>query len=171
MLQAMHIKVKRRKRYLTMLALKEKHEKIFNEVEEQVSVSLEGVATFDETRLLAKYGVPLVSSQEQLLAEDDDSDAAFETLHEIDYEEEPEGIKEEDEAQAEVGLEELEEILLPERDLTHVGDLDDDDLIFEENLMYGLETNNGVSPPLSLLLKFKLLLLVKIDSRLSILYH
>ncbi|KAG1177104.1 hypothetical protein G6F70_002903 [Rhizopus microsporus] len=135
MLQAMHIKVKRRKRYLTMLALKEKHEKIFNEVEEQVSVSLEGVATFDETRLLAKYGVPLVSSQEQLLAEDDDSDAAFETLHEIDYEEEPEEIKEEDEAQAEVGLEELEEILLPERDLTHVGDLDDDDLIFEENLI------------------------------------
>lgn len=177
-LQAMHNKVKQRKRYLTMLALKEKHEKIFNEVEEQVLASPEGVVTFDETRLLAKYGVPLVSSQEQLLAEDDDLDeeiaeeielvenphssqevqnkaknhknhAAFETLYEIDYEEEPEGTKEEDESQTETGLEELEEIMLSERDLTHVGDLDDDDLIFEENLMYDLETNNGVSPPVS----------------------
>lgn len=70
-LRKIYDQVKRRKRYLTLRALKAKHEKIFGELEEHIQVDQDGNVTLDETELLRKYGVPLVSSQEELLAEDE----------------------------------------------------------------------------------------------------
>lgn len=45
--------------------------KIFDELEEHIRVDQDGNVTLDGTELLRKYSVSLVSSQEELLAEDE----------------------------------------------------------------------------------------------------
>lgn len=55
-----------------MSALKRKHEKIFDELEQYITMDTDGAATFDETWLLVKYGASVVSFRKELLAEEDD---------------------------------------------------------------------------------------------------
>ncbi|PHZ09658.1 uncharacterized protein RHIMIDRAFT_315232 [Rhizopus microsporus ATCC 52813] len=154
-LRKFYDQVKRRKRYLTLRALKAKHEKIFGELEEHIQVDQDGNVALDETELLRKYGVPLINSQEELLAEDEafekqiPSDIAL--VEEIGSYQDPKTTDKNSnhysDTTADVDYdEEFEE---HEHGITveTVDPKNNEYLVFEENQMQEYATDDHINPP------------------------